>query len=52
MSYINKITNKEDKENYIKYCNEILELDAQITKIKKKQTELLLKMNEIEKKYK
>lgn len=51
MSYINKITNKKDKENYNKYFNEILELDSQITKIKKKQNVLILKLNEIEKRY-
>lgn len=51
MSYINKITNIKDKENYNKYFNEILELDSQIKKIKKKQSVLILKLNEIEKRY-
>lgn len=52
MSYIKKITDKNDKKKYDEYFNKIIEFDAQIRKIKKQQNDLLKKIYAIDRKYK
>jgi len=51
MSYISKMNDK-DKKKYDEYIKSMIILDAEIKKITQKQNIIILKMREIEEKYK